>query len=72
MVYGYDTDLTQGLSANLIRIKDLGTNLLGSLVNKRQDDEVRHALDDRLIIIIAFLFNVSRAKSILNRNFAVP
>lgn len=40
MVFGYDTDVTPSLGTNLIRIKDLDRDLLGSLGNKRQTEEV--------------------------------
>lgn len=41
MLFGYDADIAQGLSSNLALIKDFASCLLGSLVNKRQDDQVR-------------------------------
>jgi len=40
MLFGYDADIAPQLGTNMIRIKGLGENLLGSLVNKRQEDHV--------------------------------
>lgn len=40
MLFGYDADAKPELGTNLIRIKDLARDLLGSLGNKRQDEQV--------------------------------
>jgi hypothetical protein len=45
MTYGYDADISPQFGTNLIRIKSLAAAFLGSLVNERQEDNVRCTLE---------------------------